>query len=140
MAFKIGTAARDGACNGIVDLIDGGSGAGFIRIYTGAAPTNVADANSGTLLATLTFSDPAFGASSTGVATASAITNDSSADASGDAGHFRIFDSAGGATGTCIAQGSCGVSGSDMNFAGGVTFVAGGVVAISSFTVTVPVS
>lgn len=127
-------AARNAMCDALVDLVDGGSGAGTIQIRTGAAPTNVADANSGTLLATLTFSDPAFGAASSGVATASAITSDSSIDATGTAGHFRIFDSAG----TCIAQGSCGTSGADINF-DSVSFVAGGVCAISSLTVTQPV-
>ena len=75
-SFKISTAARDAACNAIVDLVDAGAGAGTIKVYTGAAPTNPGDAASGTLLGTLTCSDPAFGASSTGTATASAITSD----------------------------------------------------------------
>lgn len=132
--MKISTAARNAMCDALVDLVDGGSGAGTMQIRTGAAPTNVADANSGTLLATLTFSDPAFGAAASGVATAGAITSDSSIDATGTAGHFRIFDSAG----TCIAQGSCGTSGADLNF-DSVSFVAGGTCAISSLTVTQPV-
>jgi hypothetical protein len=131
--MKLSTAARNGACDAIVDLIDGGSGAGTIEIRTGAAPTNPGDADSGTLLATLTFSDPAFGAASSGTATASAITQDSNVDASGTAAHFRIKDS----NGTVIMQGSVGTSGADINFTT-TTFVMSSTCSISSLTVTVP--
>lgn len=134
--LKISTSARNGATNGIVDLIDAGSGAGTIEIRTGAPPTNVADADSGTKLATLTFSDPAFGNSSTGVATASAITSDTSADASGVAGHFRVKDS----DGNVIMQGTAGETADTPNMVfDNKTFVAGGVVAISSFTYSTPI-
>jgi hypothetical protein len=131
--MKISDAARSAACNAIVDLIDAGSGAGTIAIRTGSAPTNTGDADSGTLLATLTFSDPAFGNASSGVATASAITSDTNVDSSGTAAHFRIKDS----DGTVIMQGTVGTSGADINF-NSVTFVAGGTCEISSMTVTQP--
>ena len=137
--FKIGTSARDAACNGIVDLIDGGTGAGTIKVRTGSPPTNVADASSGTLLGTLTFNSTAFGSSSSGTATANAITSDTSADASGDAGYFRFY--AGAASDTAaILQGTAGNAGDspDLTF-DNKTIVAGGTIAISSFTVTVPV-
>jgi len=136
MALAISTSARSAACDAIVDLIDGGASAGYIQIRTGSAPATPATANSGTLLATLTFSDPAFGAASTGVATASAITSDSSADASGDAGHFRLFDS----NNVCIAQGTCDETGSPDMLFDEKSIVAGGVVAITSMTITVPAS
>lgn len=132
--MKISTAARNAACDAIVDSIDAGAGAGTLKIFTGSAPANVGDADSGTLLATLTFSDPAFGSSSSGTATASAITSDSSIDATGTAGYWRIKDS----DGTTIAQGSVGTSGADINF-NSLSFVATGTCAISSLTVTVPV-
>jgi hypothetical protein len=135
MAIAISTSARDGACNAIVDLIDAGSGAGTLAIRTGAAPATPATADSGTLLATLTMSDPAFGNSSTGTATASAITSDTNVDNSGTAAHFRIKDS----DANVIIQGTVGTSGADINF-NSVTFVAGGTAAISSLTVTVPAS
>lgn len=134
MAFRLSTAARNAAADGIVDLIDGGVGAGTIAIRTGAQPTNVGDADSGTLLGTLTFSDPAFGAAATGTATASAISSDTNADASGTAGHFRIKDSAP----AIIADGTCGQGSGDLSFDNAV-IVAGGTIAISSFTVTVPI-
>jgi hypothetical protein len=134
--FKIGTAARNAACDAIVDLIDAGAGAGTLTIRTGAPPTNVSDADSGTLLATLTFSDPAFGASASGTATASAITSDTNADASGDAGHFRVKDS----NGNTIFQGTAGEAADtpDLTF-DEKSIVSGGTVACSSFTVSVPI-
>jgi hypothetical protein len=137
--FKISTAARNAACDAIVDLVDGGTGAGTIKVRTGSPPTNVSDASSGTLLGTLTFSATAFGAASSGVATANSITSDTSADASGDAGHFRVYAGAAGDT-SAIMQGTAGNSGDspDLTF-DNKAIVAGGVIAITSFTVTVPI-
>ena len=91
--FKISTPARNAACDAIVDLVDGGAGAGTLAIRTGSPPTNPADADSGTLLGTLTFSDPAFGAASGGTATASAITSDTNADASQLLGRLAVKES-----------------------------------------------
>lgn len=134
--FKIAVAAMQAACNGIVDLLDAGAGAATLAIRTGAPPATPATADSGTLLATLTFSDPAFGnANSSGVATANSITSDTVADNSGDAGHFRAKDS----DGNVIFQGTAGNSGDtpDMVF-DNKSIVAGGTVACASMTVTVP--
>lgn len=134
--FRLGTEARNAACNGIVDLIDAGTPPGHLTVRTSTQPANVADAENGTLLGTLTFSANAFGNAATGVATAAAITSDASADASGTAGHFRVYDAAG----TKLCDGTSGAtSGYDMNFDNAV-IVAGGVIAVSSFTVTVPIS
>lgn len=135
MAFRLSTSARNAACNGVVDLLDAGAGAGTCAIRTGAQPTNVGDADSGTLLGTCTFSDPAFGNAATGTATASSITSDTNADASGTAGHFRLKDS----DANIVADGTCGTSGTDMVFDNNV-IVAGGTIAISAFTVTQPIS
>ncbi len=136
--FKLGTTCRNAAADGIVDAIDGGTPPGRLEHRTGSQPTNVNDASSGTLLGTNLFSNPAFGASSTGTATASSITNDSSADNSGTAGYFRVYTGAGGDT-AALFQGNTSTSGADLNFDNNV-IVAGGVIAISSFTVTVPIS
>jgi hypothetical protein len=134
MAFRLSTAARNAAADGIVDLIDAGAGAGTIAIRTGAQPTNVGDADTGTLLATLVFSDPAFGAAAGGTATAAAITSDTSADASGTAGHFRIKDS----NGAIVADGTCGQGSGDLSF-NSSSIVSGGTVSISSFTISQPI-
>jgi hypothetical protein len=134
MAFRLSTAARNAGTDGVVDLIDSG-GAGTIRIRTGAQPTNVGDADTGTLLGTLTFSATAFGASASGTATAAAITSDTNADASGTAGHFRIYTGGG----AIHSDGTCGQGSGDLSFDNAV-IVAGGTIAISSFTVTTPIS
>lgn len=133
--FKISAAARNAAADAVVDLVDGGSGAGTMKIYTGSPPATPATAASGTLLATLTMSDPAFGAASGGVATASSITSDASADATGDAGYFRVLDS----DSNVIFQGTAGESADspDLTF-DDKSIVSGGTVAVSSFTYTAP--
>jgi len=136
--FKLGTAARNAAADGIVDLIDGGAGAGLIDIRSGAPPATPQTASSGTLGGTLTCSDPAFGNAAAGVATASAITSDTDADASITAGYFRVFDSDKTDT-ACIMEGTAGeaADSTDMTF-DNKTIVAGGTIAISAFTLTVP--
>ena len=136
MATRISIAAAQAACNAIVDLLDGGAGAGYIEIRTGAQPATVATAATGTLLGTLTCSDPAFGnasAASPSVATASAITSDTNADATGTAGWFRAYDS----VGTAVIDGSITATGGggDMTL-DTVSIVAGGTIAITSWTVS----
>lgn len=138
MTVRVSTAAAKAAVDALTALVDGGSGPGTIQVRTGSQPATVATAATGTLLATLTCSDPAFGAAtnaSPAVATANAISSDTSADASGTAGWFRIYDSAG----TAVLDGSCSATGGggDMQFDNAV-FVAGGVVALSALTVSHP--
>lgn len=135
MATRIATSARNAAADAVVDLLDAGSGAGYIEIRTGTQPATPATSASGTLLATLTLSDPAFGAASSGTATASAITGDSSADATGTAGWFRAYDS----TGAAVIDGSVTATGGggDMTLSS-TSIVAGGTVDITSWTVTMP--
>lgn len=134
MAFRLGTTMRNAGCNGIVDVIDQGSGAGKINFFTGAVPGSVGGTY-GTLLGTTPFSDPAFGNAATGVATASAITSDTNADASGTCASFNFADS----DNNVLADGTCGTSGEDINFDNNV-IVAGGTIAVSSLTVTQPIS
>ena len=135
MAIKLTNATKSAAADAVVDRLDAGSGAGTIEIRTGSQPTNADDADTGTLLATLTFSDPAFGAASNGVATASIITSDSSADATGTAGYFVVKDSTGTKvfTGTITATGG----GGDMTLVT-TSITAGQPVQLTSFTYTQP--
>ena len=130
---RITNATASAACDAIVDRLDTG-GAGTCKIYTATIPATADTAlGAQTLLATLTFSDPAFGAASNGVATASAITSDTSADATGTAAWARIASS----TPTTIMDVTVGTTGEDINF-NTVSFVAGATVAITSLTVTQP--
>lgn len=131
MALSYTTTLRNNQLSEVVALIDAGAGAGKVRIYSGSAPANVGAALSGnTLLAELPMSDPC-GTVSGGVLTFSAITNDSSADATGTASFFRILDSDNNA----VVQGTVSTSGADLNF-DSVSFVSGGLVEITSFTIT----
>lgn len=132
---RLADAALQAAMDAVVDLIDAGAGAGTIKIYTASQPANADVAiSSQTLLATLTFSDPAFGATnSSGVATASAITSDSSADATGTATWARIADS----NGNTIFDCDVGTSGATINL-NSVAITTGGTVSITSFTMTHP--
>ena len=132
---KIGTAARNGGCDGIVDLVDAGGGAGYLEIRTGAPPATPATADSGTLLATCPMAATAFGDSAVGIATAAGITSDTDAAATGTAGHFRLKDNAG----VVILQGTAGeaADSADMTF-DNKTIVDGGTIAVTAMTVTVP--
>ena len=131
---RLANASNQAACDAVVDLIDGGAGAGTIQIRSGTQPADADDAATGTLLATLTFSDPAFGAASTaGVATANAITQDSSADATGTATWARVLDSNSATIFDCDVN----TTGATINL-NTVSIVAGATVSITSFTVTHP--
>lgn len=132
--FDISNAARSAAADAVVDLIDGGAGAGLLRIYDGTKPAGPDTAiTTQNLLAELTFSDPAFGAASNGVATAAAITADASANATGTATWFRAVTSAG----TAIFDGEIGTSGSDLNL-NSTSIQSGAEVSVSSLTYTQP--
>jgi len=132
MALTYTTTLVNNQLDELTALVDAGSGAGKIKIYDGTVPTDVGTALAGnTLLATLTCTDPAAAAASSGVLTFSTITDDSSADATGTATFFRITDS----DDNDVVQGTVGTSGADVNF-DSVSFVAGGTVAMSSFAIT----
>jgi len=137
-APSISNVAALAACNAIVDLLDGGAGAGLLRIYDGTQPANVDTAiTSQVLLAELTCSDPAFGAAAdaapNATATASAITSDTSANATGTATWFRAVDS----NGLGIIDGSVGTASADL-ILDSVSITAGQTVAVNSWTFTVP--
>lgn len=122
MAVTHPTTVRNGIADYVVDLIDAGAGAGSLIINTSGDVE----------VATLTFSDPAFGGAAAGVATASAITDDTNATG-GVAAKFVIEDS----NGTDVCYGSVGTSGEDINLST-TTIVAGDTVSISSLTYTAP--
>lgn len=129
MAITLQTSARNAACDAIVGLIDAGAGAGTIEIKSLAS--TVSGINE---VATLTFSDPAFGGASSGTATASAISDDTNATG-GTAAAFTVFDS----DSNPIFQGTVSTSGADLNLSS-TTIGAGDTVSITSFTVTMPAS
>lgn len=140
MASSISNVAARAACDAVVDLVDGGAGAGLLRIYSGTIPADADTAlGAQVLLAELTMSDPAFGAAADanpgGRATASAITGDTSANATGTAAFYRLVDS----NGTTIVQGSVTATGGggDLQL-NSVAIQSGAAVTVTSFTLTMP--
>jgi len=119
----------------INNAINGGAGDGTIKFYTAPMPTLTSDGiTTQTLLGTCACADPA-GVEAGGTLTFSAIDNDVSADATGTAAWVRIADSAG----TVVMD-------LDVTVTGGGGYVqmastsitAGGPIAFSSFTITMP--
>ena len=140
LATRISNAAAIAAANAIVDLVDAGSGAGYVQILDGAQPAGVDVAiGAQNVLSQHTMSDPAYGNATDGdpggVATANAIADDTSANATGTAAWFRQFDS----DGTPILDGSVGTATSNM-IIDSVAIVAGQTVKVNSCTVTMPES
>lgn len=124
MAITLTTAARNAACNAVVDLIDVGT--------TDANGDIVIMTSSDVEVATLAFANPAFGAAATGVATANAIAADTTATG-GTAARFKFQDR----NNTEVLRGNVATSGSDLNLSS-LNIGAGDTISISSFTVTMP--
>lgn len=126
MGITLTTTARNAACDAVVDLIDVGTGDanGDLVIMTSG------DAE----VATLAFSNPAFGAASSGVATAATISDDTSATG-GTAALFK-FQNRDNAE---VLRGTVGTSGADLIISS-LSIGAGDTISVSSFTVTMPAS
>jgi len=129
MAVKMSVAVRNGMLNAIETAV--GISA-VLKIRTGAPPTNIADADSGSVLATLNLPSDWLGAAAAGVAAKAGTWQDASADAAGTAGHFRIYATDGT---TQHIQGVVAASGADLNV-DNVVFAAGQSFTITSFSLT----
>jgi hypothetical protein len=128
------TALRSSICDLIVDSLDAGSGAGTIAVRSGTRPADPATTATGTLLATVTLADPAFGAASSGVATLTDPAGVTIA-ATGTASWFRAFDSNGAACfdGSVTATGG----GGDLTVST-VSLVSGATLDVTGGTITMP--
>ena len=117
------TAARNAACDALVDLPDA-SGPGTLEFETSGDSE----------VATITFSATAFGAASSGTATAASTTADSSATG-GTVAQASAYDG----NPTKVIEFSVATSGQDIDISS--TAVAGSdTVTLSSLTVTMPAS
>lgn len=126
--FKLTNLAANTAVDEVTALLN----SGFLRIYSGSQPATADTAiGSQTLLAELTFGNPAFGAASGGVATANAVTQDSAANATGAASWFRAFKS----DGTPVFDGSVGTASANL-IVNTTSIVTGVPVSVSSLTYT----
>ena len=127
--MKIGTDMRNAAIDAALAELDSGD----LLFFTGTVPANVSDANTGTLLGTLTFAADAFPAASVGVATIGAVGADVAADDTGVAG-YAVGRESGGANRVHF---TVGTSGADVNL-NTLSFEAGGNVSITGGTITMP--
>lgn len=124
MAVAHPTAVRNAIADLVVDRIDAGAGAGTLEFQTSGDVE----------VATLTFSDPAFGSASGGTATASAITQDTSATG-GTIAKARAKDSTGTEVFSCSVTATGG--GGDITLNSVVVSV-GQAVQMTSLTYTAP--
>lgn len=131
MALQYSTAVR----NAELDALETAIGtAAVLKIRTGAAPANVATADSGTVLATMTLPSDWLAAASSGSKAKSGTWQDTLADATGTAAHFRIYASDGT---TAHIQGTVTATGGGGDLTLDNTSIASGQsVTISSFSIT----
>ena len=120
MAITRSTAAKNASANAVVDLLDAGAGPGVLVLLT-AGDVEVA---------TLTFSDPAYGAASGGVCQENAITDDTNATG-GTTTKFEARDS----DANVVFEGTVGTSGADLNLTNNV-IAAGETVSVTDFSYT----
>jgi hypothetical protein len=124
MAVTHSTAARDAAANAVVDLLDAGTPPGFLDFLTSA------DA----LVAQITLSTTAFGASSSGVATLAGVPLTSAGATAGTIAKAEFTNAAGTAVILCAVA----TSGSDINIPGGLTLATDDTVTVTALTYTAP--
>ena len=144
IAYVTAAAMLDNAIN---DRLNSGTSDGIINIYTGSAPANCEAAETGTLLGTLPLNSTPFGAAAdlnpNARITANAIVSDTTADATGVAGYFRAYSTNTAPTNankvTCFIQGSAGEAADSTDLTlDDKNIVAGGTIAISAWTITMP--
>lgn len=124
-----------GVRNGMLDSIETTIGtSAVLKIRSGSAPADVATADSGTVLATLTLPSDWMAAASSGSKAKSGTWQDASADATGTAAHWRLYASDGT---TAHAQGTVTVTGGggDMTV-DNTSFASGQSFTVTTFTLT----
>lgn len=131
MAVKMSVAVRNAMLDAIETAI---STSAVLKIRTGSVPTNITDADSGTVLATLSLPSDWLAAASSGSKAKSGTWEDTSADNTGTAAHFRIYASDGTTQhiqGTVTATGGGGdLTVDNTSFASGQAFT------VTSFSLT----
>lgn len=120
----LSTAARNVACDAVVDLVDAGTPPGKILLRA-----------SGTTVCTINFETTAYGAASTGVATAANFPKSNTAAATGVLDNYVIENAAG----TDIITGTIGEGSGDISF-DNTDINSGQTVTLSSLTHTQPAS
>jgi len=131
MSLQLSEAVR----NARLDAIETAIGAtAVLKIRTGTVPANVAAADAGTVLATLTLPSDWMAGAASGAKAKAGTWQDAGADATGTAAHFRLYASDGTTAhvqGTVTATGG----GGDLTL-DSVSITAAQVVTITGFTLT----
>lgn len=131
MAIQLSTAVRNARLDAIETAI--GTSA-VLKIRTGAVPANVATADSGSVLATLSLPSDYMAAASGGTKALTGTWQDASADAAGTAAHFRLYATDGT---TAHMQGTVTVTGGGGDLqVDNVTFAAAQQFTVTAFTLT----
>lgn len=136
MAVQLATATQNTMSDSVDALINTG-GAGTIKIYSGTQPANANASITGTLLATFTLDNPAFGASSSGVITLSGTPLSTTGVAAGTATHFRC---ANGSAATVFDGSVTATGGGGQLQLNSVSISVGVTVEVTSGTFTMPAS
>ncbi len=131
MAVKFSVAVRNARLDALETAI--GTSA-VLKIRSGSAPTNITDADSGTVLATLSLPSDWMANAASGSKSKSGTWQDTSADNTGTAAHFRLYASDGT---TQHMQGSITATGGggDMTV-DNTSFVTGQSFTVTAFTLT----
>lgn len=126
---RLSNEAANAEVDAIAALLDGG----FLDLYSGSQPANAnAGIGGATLLASLQFGTPAFGAGVAGVATSNPLTEEDDALATGTATWYRCYK----ADHTSPVQdGSVGTSGANCNLTD-VNIIQHAVVSLNGFILT----
>jgi hypothetical protein len=134
MALTLPVGTRNAMCDTAVSRFDAGTAAGTIDIRSGTRPASADDLATGTLLATVTLADPAFGAASAGSATLTDPAPVTGA-ADGTATWFRGLDSAG----ATVLDGSVTATGGGGDLELNTTTISVGLeVDVTGGTITMP--
>ena len=131
MTVKFSVAVRNARLDALETAI--GTSA-VLKIRSGSAPTNITDADSGTVLATLSLPSDWMANAASGSKSKSGTWQDTSADNTGTAAHFRVYASDGT---TQHMQGSITATGGggDMTV-DNTSFATGQSFTVTAFTLT----
>lgn len=136
--FVMGTAGINGMADAIDVVIDQGTGAGVLNIYTGSQPANPQTSTTGTLAVSPAFQSPPFGAAAAGVITLQGTPSEAIA---GGGPHtvawFRISDSDDTPATAGQMDGTVGTATSDL-IVNNTSFGSSDTFTLDTFTITVP--
>lgn len=137
MSLTISTIVRNELGDSAVDMIDMGSlnPNGYLELRTAAKPANPQTTAPGIVLATLKFSNPAYGTFSNGQAIANPITSDENIAATGVCTWFRVYN----CDGVPLWDGTVTITGGggDIEF-DKVNFIQGGTVHLTELDAIMP--